>query len=40
MYLEYFKHECKSIVSTEAAINAHILPTLGNRRIDELTIRP
>src|SRR5205807_3236020 len=36
-YLEWFKDHRKSYSNTEATINAHILPSLGATRIDDLT---
>jgi integrase len=36
-YLKWFRENRKSAKATEATINAHILPTLGPKRIDELT---
>lgn len=36
-YLDWFRANKKSIASTEAAINAHILPAFGAKRVDEIT---
>jgi integrase len=36
-YLEWFRHERKSIAATETAIRAHILPSLGHRRVADVT---
>jgi integrase len=42
LYMVWFKENRKSIRETEATINAHILPTLGNKllmELDTITIR-
>lgn len=36
-YLEWFEANRKSVEATRATINAHVLPTLGDKRVDELT---